>query len=107
MRPDVVVLRECPPWEQCDVGIPLLVVEVLSPSTGGLERGYQARKLLAAGVQEVWLLDPVGRTVEVRRNGGVERVSGNDELTSEAVPGFVLVPQALWPTETADRTTRP
>lgn len=49
------------------VGAPSLVVEVLSPSTAARDRGKKLRAYAAAGVGEYWIVDVMGRHVEVYR----------------------------------------
>ena len=95
-QPDVVVVREIPPEEARDVGIPLLAVEVLSPSTRRRDREVKTRHLLEAGVEEVWLVDPREGTIEVHRTGGSREVRGATPVESEAVPGFRLTPTELF-----------
>lgn len=46
------------------MGAPDLVVEVLSPSTGGRDRGYKKDAYGKYGVREYWIVDPANRTVE-------------------------------------------
>ena len=95
-HPDVVVLRSCPSLDAHDVGIPLLAVEILAPETERFDRGIKRRKLIAAGVAEVWIVDPVAKTVEVHTNAGRRVAAGDDVLRSDAVPGFEVVPKALF-----------
>lgn len=47
---------------------PDLVVEVLSPSTAQNDRGPKMRHYAAAGVQEYWIVSPIGKSIEVYRN---------------------------------------
>ena len=47
-----------------DLPAPLLVVEVLSPSTTKTDRHRKRPAYLAHGVGEVWLVDPDTRTIE-------------------------------------------
>jgi Uma2 family endonuclease len=72
------------------VGIPLLVVEVLSPSTVRRDRDRKTGIYLRAGVREVWLVDPDAGTVEVHTEGGVERQAGESRASSVVLPGFTL-----------------
>ena len=95
-QPDVVVLRKRLPLDATDVGIPLLVVEVLSPSTASRDRGVKRRRLLAAGVEEVWLVDPVSRSIEVHDAAGVRTASGKDVLASRSLLGFAVIPDDLF-----------
>ena len=46
-------------------GTPDLVVEVLSPSTAGRDRGYKKDLYEASGVPEYWIVDPAARSIEV------------------------------------------
>lgn len=43
------------------------ICEVVSPSTGGIDRGRKMAIYARAGVEHLWLLDPLARTVEVYR----------------------------------------
>jgi Uma2 family endonuclease len=45
-------------------GVPDLVVEVLSPSTRGRDRGIKLERYRHFGVAEYWIIDPDRRTVE-------------------------------------------
>src|SRR5262245_23633494 len=47
-QPDVLVLREVPPEHVHEVGIPLLAVEILSPSTARRDRRLKLGKYLTA-----------------------------------------------------------
>ncbi|MCS7207374.1 MAG: Uma2 family endonuclease [Dehalococcoidia bacterium] len=46
-------------------GPPDLVVEILSPSSAEVDRGYKRSLYARHGVREYWLVDPDTRTVEV------------------------------------------
>ena len=45
-------------------GAPDLLVEVLSPSTAGNDRGKKKQVYEACGVKEYWIVDPANKTVE-------------------------------------------
>ena len=67
LQPDLFVAglvdgREPLRWE--DFEIPLLVAEVLSPSTALYDRNRKRPKFQAAGVGEYWIVDTDGRVVE-------------------------------------------
>jgi len=94
-QPDVVVLREAPRRDQRSVGVPVLAIEVLSPSTASRDRDVKTSHLLAAGVAEVWLVDPAARTVERHTAHGVETARGRAPLVSDALPDFFVVPDDL------------
>ncbi len=95
-QPDVLVLRDIPPSHARDVGIPLLALEVLSPSTARRDRKVKRRHLLEAGVAEVWIVDPETRTVERDDAGGHRVAAGGETLSSSVVPGFALTPATLF-----------
>lgn len=46
-------------------GAPDLVIEVLSPSTGPVDRGPKKETYARFGVQEYWIADPDARTLEI------------------------------------------
>jgi len=95
-QPDVVVLRQIPDDASSDVGIPLLAVEVFSLTSRRRDREVKTGHLLAAGVEEVWLVDGDLDTLEVHRPDGVETARGETGLRSRALPGFLLVPEELF-----------
>ncbi|MFM7204059.1 MAG: Uma2 family endonuclease [Myxococcota bacterium] len=47
------------------IGPATIVVEVLSPSTAHLDRGFKLNLYLSAGAKEYWLVDPVKREVHI------------------------------------------
>ena len=52
-----------------DAPVPLLVVEVLSPSTARYDRGLKRRSYQKAGVPEYWIVDVEARLIERWRPG--------------------------------------
>ena len=69
---------------------PDLVVEIVSPSQTGPSIEEKTSIYLAAGVRLIWVLDPVRRTVRVRRPDGTDQLlADRDVLDGEDVlPGF-------------------
>ena len=49
------------------IGAPDLVIEVISPSTGGYDRRQKQDAYARAGVREYWIADPHAQTVELLR----------------------------------------
>ena len=96
LQPDVCVLRTLPDPASHDVGIPLAVFEVLSPSTRRRDRTLKATKLLAAGVEEIWLVDPAHRTIQLRTVRGTTCAHGSDEVRSSFLGPVTLVPERLF-----------
>jgi Uma2 family endonuclease len=55
--PDVAAFELAPDW----------ACEVVSPSTGAIDRGRKMRIYAREGVAHLWLVDPLARTLEVYR----------------------------------------
>lgn len=96
LQPDVAVFPAPPPLDQHELGIPSVVFEVLSLGSRRLDRTVKAGKYLAAGVREVWLVDPERETVEVRTLDARFIHRGTDEARSAVVEGFAVVPATLF-----------
>ncbi len=77
-------------------GPPDLVVEILSPSTANWERTAKRAVYAKYGVQELWIVDPEARSIEVAaRQGGADLVTRQvypegTTLESQVLPGFAL-----------------
>lgn len=95
-QPDIVVLAEPLPGEAKHVGVPVLAVEILSPSTEGRDRRVKTVRLLERGVHEVWLLDWRKQTVEVHTPGGRRLYQGDEEVRTGVVGGLHVVPSRLF-----------
>ena len=68
LQPDIFVIRTTdglPLREWAQAGIPLLVVEVLSPSTARYDRTTKRRRYQQSGVPTYWIVDVHARLVEV------------------------------------------
>lgn len=78
-------------WEE--LGVPLLAVEVLSPSTAKYDRGAKRPHYQATGVSEYWIVDLDARLVERWRPGDPRPEILRDVLTwqpLEAAAPFTL-----------------
>ena len=67
VQPDLFVIAHepgKPPQSWADVGVPVLGIEVLSPSTASRDRGSKRRIYQRAGVDEYWIVDLDARLVE-------------------------------------------
>jgi Uma2 family endonuclease len=71
-------------------GVPVLAVEILSPSNTEEEINEKLDSYLQAGVPLVWVIDPHYRTVTIYRPGQEpELVNARQELTGDPhLPGF-------------------
>lgn len=93
--PDVAFYRleklpqgKLPSDERKSEFFPDLCVEVLSPSNTKKLVEEKRDEYLAAGAEEMWVVDPDQRTVEVLRAGVHRRFGQDDQITSDALPGF-------------------
>jgi Uma2 family endonuclease len=67
VQPDIFILRinpEAPPTSWQEAGVPLVAIEILSPSTASRDRGAKRRIYQQAGVAEYWVVDPDARLIE-------------------------------------------
>lgn len=101
-QPDLVVVAD--PASVTRRGIeapPLLVVEVVSPSTEKYDRQVKARRLAALKVPHYWVLDPDARRLECYRNVNgmfVESASeaGDGRLQPPDFEGLTIDLAAIW-----------
>jgi Uma2 family endonuclease len=80
-------------------GAPDLVVEVLSPSTVGRDRGEKQQLYATAGVDEYWLVDPLAEQIEfLVREGGRFAVdlAVDGHYRSRAIPGLEMDLISFW-----------
>ena len=71
-QPDLLVVADPAQVSRRGIeGVPVLVVEVLSPSSRAQDRGVKLRRSAARGVAHHWILDPDTETLEcLRLDGG-------------------------------------
>ena len=68
IQPDVIIVCDLHKLDDRGLrGAPDWIAEVLSPSTATYDRTTKLRVFERAGVPEVWLIDPVDRTVAIHR----------------------------------------
>ena len=100
--PDLVVVAD--PEGTTERGIekaPLLVIEILSPSTSKVDRGLKAQRYAELGVEHYWLVDPERRSVECHQleSGAFRLITeshGNTKLTHPAWDGLSIDLARLW-----------
>jgi Uma2 family endonuclease len=101
-QPDLVVVADPAAVTRRGIeAVPLLIVEVLSPSTERYHRQVKARRYGALGVPHYWVLDPDARRLECFRNdGGAFVVSagadGDGSLAAPEFEGLTLDLAAIW-----------
>lgn len=82
-------------------GPPLLVVEILSPSSVKHDRVVKARRYAQLGVRHYWIVDPAGRSVSCDRLAGdryerVVEVSGDGTLAHPDWEGLAIDLARIW-----------
>ena len=100
LQPDIVVLQEDQVRSDKVTGLPLLAVEVLSPSTRATDMTLKRHVFEEGGVPAYWLVDPDGPTLTVLELDGAsyrETLSVHgDEAAELTVPFAVrIVPAEL------------
>jgi Uma2 family endonuclease len=105
-EPDILFVargREHIITERTLLEAPDLVVEILSASTAGYDRGSKRARYSSAGVRELWLIDPYGpagtQFFQRQAEDLVEVAPVEGVLRSLALPGFELRIDWLWPDE--------
>ena len=89
VQPDLFVVHRTPGqrlerW--ADVGVPLLAIEILSPTTAPRDRGAKRRIYQRAGVAEYWIVDLDARLIERWRPEDTRPEVG-DEILPWTLPG--------------------
>ncbi len=82
-----------------DAGRPLLVVEILSPSTEHADRGRKRELFQARGVPEYWIVNVEARVIERWRPGATQAELVTDRLEWRPEPGiepFVMTLDEFW-----------
>lgn len=93
--------------DQMEHPAPDLIVEVLSRSTTGRDRGVKFEDYAAHGVGEYWIIDPVRKSVEQYRLDDATMAFASaavlyigDTLSALTIPGFTIPVQAIFDQET-------
>ena len=77
---------------------PTLVIEILSPSTAGVDRGIKRTLYRRNRVTWLWLVDPDARAIEVYRDDApVTIASGAEPMDVPPFEELALRIDALWP----------
>ena len=67
VQPDLLVVRRAgdrPPRTSDAAGLPMLAVEVVSPSSSSRDRILKRPRYARSGIAEYWIVDPLSRLVE-------------------------------------------
>lgn len=100
VQPDLLVTTAAQASGADHQGVPLLAVEVLSPSTRHIDLGLKRSSFEVAGVESYWVVDPAEPSIiawELVDGAYVEagRARGDEELTLTRPFPVRLVPSSL------------
>jgi Uma2 family endonuclease len=70
--------------------VPLIVVEVVSPSQNFDQLHRKIQIYLESGVEEVWVVYPGGKQIYVHRKGTVQLYSAEESIATPFLPGWSL-----------------
>lgn len=91
LAPDLAILRPgVLPAKTVTKDIPLIVVEVVSPSQMLAEIRIKTHFYRSVGIDEVWVIDPNTQVIEVWHVQGQTTLSPTQTLTSVLLPGFAV-----------------
>ena len=78
--------------------VPEIVAEILSPTETPRAIHRKLKQYFAAGVKEVWLIDPEPREIEIWKGPSLPDpvLAGADVLTSALLPGFAIPLEELF-----------
>lgn len=102
LEPDILVVADPAQISTRGIeGAPLLVVEVLSPSTSDGDRTVKAQRYSRLGVPHSWLVDPDEKRIDcLRVRGGVYELvvaaGGDQVLTHPDWDGLRIELRGLW-----------
>ena len=105
VQPDIVFVdaaRRSVISERGIEGAPTLVVEVISPSTGAIDRRRKLQLYARYAVPYYWIVDPPARTIEAHAfaHGRYEEAGVLSGVTPASLPPFgdlMLDPGEIWP----------
>jgi Uma2 family endonuclease len=102
MQPDLVVTDPAQVSDRGIEGPPLIVVEVLSPTTTVYDRTIKSRRYAALDVPHYWIVDPAMTRLEcyrleTRTYREVATASLDEVLAHPDFPALRLALGALWP----------
>ncbi len=101
VQPDLFVMCGEYGRDKRIVGVPSLVVEILSPSTASYDFVRKMHLYQRIGVQEYWIVDPVLKSVNVYRHDGQalkwqSEHEGGDTLSPSMFPDLLIHVNSLF-----------
>lgn len=83
-----------------------VVIEIVSPATGTVDRGDKFYQYQDGGVPEYWIIDPVSKQIDIYHldeEGNYQRIKeATDKIISRQLEGFELDASILWQDDLPD-----
>lgn len=80
-----------------------IVIEIISPSTGNVDRGDKFYEYQKGGVPEYWIIDPENEEVDIyildEKGRYKKEKNSHEKIISQILKGFVLDIAILWQDE--------
>ncbi|HVJ48890.1 Uma2 family endonuclease [Desulfitobacterium sp.] len=97
LQPDITIVCDSSKLKGTGYyGTPDLIIEIISPSTGKMDRLYKFNKYEKAGVKEYWIVEPENKLVSVfiqqenQRYGRPDVYSEEDKIKVSIFPDLVI-----------------
>ena len=102
VQPDLLVVADARQISERGIeGPPLLVVEILSPSTRDTDSSVKARRYAQLGIPHLWLVDPDAQSVACHRSAAgvyrpLVRIRGDRSLIHPDWDDLVVDLESVW-----------
>jgi Uma2 family endonuclease len=111
VQPDIVFVetaRRSVMTERGIEGPPTLAVEIISPSSGGIDRRRKLQLYARYAVTHYWIVDPSARTIEAHQlmqgvYGDARTLSGTTTVSLPPFLDLILDPREIWPEQPQTR----
>jgi Uma2 family endonuclease len=105
VQPDIVFVETARRSVMSERGIegpPTLAIEIISPSSGGIDRRRKLQLYARYAVPYYWIVDPPARTIEAHQleqgvYGDAGTLSGTTTISLPPFPDLILDPREIWP----------
>jgi len=87
VQPDITVYCDKKKYDdRGGIGAPEMVIEILSPSSGRMDRFHKFMLYREAGVREYWLVDPTNHFIEIYRLKNNELIKVGEYFPGDILP---------------------
>ena len=114
VEPDVIFIapdRQDTLGDKAVIGIPSLIVEVISPGTKGVDRGRKRDIYARFGVPEYWIVDPDANTIECCSRPAGDRyeeiVTFESDMPTATLPDLTLTFDKIFSAQSSRAQSHP